>query len=889
MTFENYKHKHMKRSYQIIFLLIALFFASCQSADEKHFISDPDYRKEVKEAFEQTKLKADGRAAQLFSIFKENLSTEEKEALQFLYAYMPLSDLSNYDGTFFLKNVRAAFAARDTFSWGTSIPEDVFRHFVLPYRTNNEDMDSARQVFLKELYPRIKDMDMESAALEVNHWCHEKVNYKATDSRTMAPLGVIKTAYGRCGEESTFTVTALRSVGIPARQVYTPRWAHTDDNHAWVETYINGEWKFLGACEPAPALNMGWFDAAVLRAMMVHTKVFGKYKGSEAVIRQKKYFSELNLLSNYVEVKDLCVQVTDTEGKPLKDAYVEFGLYNYAEFYPLKRGLTQENGCISLTTGKGTLRITASKDDAFAIKEVQVAQTDTLKLRLNKKQGEIFSETLDYTPPPSQIPATADIDDTQNKKRLQEEDKMREAYIATFYNAEKAEKYAASLGLNADILKRIMPEARGNYAQIEQYLEATKDLKHKKQLSLLEVIQPKDLHDIDADILTAHLREFETRQDYPEEITNKYILNPRIELEKISPYRAFLKKQFADIVSDDIEKTVDLLKQWITKNITIDKERNYYRLIALPQGVYEIKHADKLSRKVFFVAVMRSLGYPARIEEANRKIQYWNKQWKDVKFEEKAEKKTGEQSYVNFKTAGKTDLQYRVHFALAKFIDNRFRTVELGWDKKLSEFDKNTIIEPGYYQLITGNRLQGGNVLVQESFFNVAPKETKNIQLSLRDKKDFYGPITKINRQLLGQENSKKLQVFAWITPSSEPGKHFIAEYKTLEKEFAKEQIPLQFFTKDKKDKDLLQKALSKDIDITEDKDFKIIQKIAAQSTTIEQNRYPVFMLANEKGEVLYLSQGYNIGIPEQILKVWKHYIPHYSPSNLFRSASTSK
>lgn len=50
----------------------------------------------------------------------------------------------------------------------------------------------------------------------------------------------MKTAYGRCGEESTFTVAALRSVGIPARQVYTPRWAHTDDNHAWVEAWVNG-------------------------------------------------------------------------------------------------------------------------------------------------------------------------------------------------------------------------------------------------------------------------------------------------------------------------------------------------------------------------------------------------------------------------------------------------------------------------------------------------------------------------------------------------------------------------------------------------------------------------------------------------------------------------
>ena len=78
---------------------------------------------------------------------------------------------------------------------------------------------------------------------------------------------------GRCGEESTLLVAALRSVGIPARQVYTPRWAHTDDNHAWVEAWADGKWYFLGACEPEPVLNLGWFNAPASRGMLMHTKV----------------------------------------------------------------------------------------------------------------------------------------------------------------------------------------------------------------------------------------------------------------------------------------------------------------------------------------------------------------------------------------------------------------------------------------------------------------------------------------------------------------------------------------------------------------------------------------------------------------------------------------
>ena len=99
-------------------------------------------------------------------------------------------------------------------------------------------------------------MSMKDAILEENHRCHERVTYQPSDARTSAPLATIRSAYGRCGEESTFTVAALRAIGIPARQVYTPRWAHTDDNHAWVEAWADGKWYFLGAYEPEAVFNL---------------------------------------------------------------------------------------------------------------------------------------------------------------------------------------------------------------------------------------------------------------------------------------------------------------------------------------------------------------------------------------------------------------------------------------------------------------------------------------------------------------------------------------------------------------------------------------------------------------------------------------------------------
>jgi len=63
---------------------------------------------------------AAGREQALLEVFNQPVSLEEKEALEFLYAFMPLSDLANLDGRYFLNQVRSALAAKQFFSWGKS-------------------------------------------------------------------------------------------------------------------------------------------------------------------------------------------------------------------------------------------------------------------------------------------------------------------------------------------------------------------------------------------------------------------------------------------------------------------------------------------------------------------------------------------------------------------------------------------------------------------------------------------------------------------------------------------------------------------------------------------------------------------------------------------------
>ncbi|MFA5302160.1 MAG: transglutaminase-like domain-containing protein [Bacteroidales bacterium] len=291
----------------------------------------------------------------------------QKQALEYLYEYMPLNDRAEQSREYFQQAVSQAFRTKDM-PWGEAIPEDLFKHYVLPPRVNNEYLDNARQEFYQELYPRVKDLNMYDAVLEVNHWCREKVEYRPTDIRTSAPLQTVARGYGRCGEESVVAVSALRSIGIPARQVYAPRWSHTNDNHAWVEVWVDGRWYYLGACEPEPELDRGWFTDEASRAMLIHTFVPGDLRGNgderrtsygEEILSFNGLYTELNLLERYAPVKKAVVRVVDASGLPLEGVQVSFGLYNYAEFYPLAQRLTDGDGLTSLTTGLGTLFIEA--------------------------------------------------------------------------------------------------------------------------------------------------------------------------------------------------------------------------------------------------------------------------------------------------------------------------------------------------------------------------------------------------------------------------------------------------------------------------------------------------------------------------------------------------
>ena len=251
-------------------------------------------------------------------------SPKEAVLMKYLYGTMPLRDVGEYDFSLFLSYVRHGLWLYENVEWCAALPEDIFVHYVLACRVNSEDLTDCRPFFYEKLKDRVAGLPLEKAVLEINYWCGENATYESTDIRTASPMTMYRSGKGRCGEESTFAVSACRSVGIAARQVYAPRWAHCDDNHAWVEVYLNGEWHFFGACEPEESLDKGWFTAAAGRALLIHSRTFSDFgaAGTQDGLGREGAVFDHNLTKAYTKTTPLRVEVKDAAGNPVRGARV---------------------------------------------------------------------------------------------------------------------------------------------------------------------------------------------------------------------------------------------------------------------------------------------------------------------------------------------------------------------------------------------------------------------------------------------------------------------------------------------------------------------------------------------------------------------------------------
>ena len=571
-------------------------------------------------------------------------------AMKYLYVTAPYSDLVNY--TF--EEIQD-FASHGLFLYNTldrvkELPEEMFLNYILDHRVNEEEVLPCRSFFWNELKDRIEGKNAKDAAIEVNYWCAEEATYHSGDDRTLPALTVYRRGYGRCGEESVFLVNALRSVGIPARQVYVPRWSHCDDNHAWVELWCDGKWYFTGACEPLMILNKGWFTNASSRAMMVHSRLFDLFPAEgEDVIGKEGAAVMLNQTARYAKVKTVSVKVTDKEGAAVKGAQVQFQVLNMGEYFPIAKAETDEKGTVSLVTGLGSVRVLAflPEMEGFAQADLDTRAQDEISLTLTGEAVEAEDWRAVDVIAPVDTPVNPDMPTPEQKaegtRRLNEANKIRKEKKENWVNPELT---AFLAGEDEKELRQAMVDVLSEKDHtdcvcnvLEEHLEYGKQCaKEFKTKSGTGKCGEKEMNGADrftqgAESANAECSNYKaeksaayTRATGAESGYNlyiNYVLNPRVEDELLRPYRKGILSFFTEEQKADFRTNPAEIWNYIQAHITAYPDNERETVMETPYECLVSGIGTQRSQKVLFVAIARTLGIPARLNPDNKVMEYW--------------------------------------------------------------------------------------------------------------------------------------------------------------------------------------------------------------------------------------------------------------------------
>jgi len=220
------------------------------------------------------------------SAWRDSAGPGEKDALDFLMAWLSSSDLAAWRAGQLIPDLRLALSTRRDAPWHDQIDEATFLTYVLPPRSAQEPIQPWRQRLHDLLWDRVKDKTLHEAALEVNRFCREHATFipppRAPGSPPTMDRGV-----GRCerrrfllrgGAQRGFRPACLHHGGPPPTTTMPGSKCFTGDG-----------WHYLGACEPADDLDQAWFTGPARRAGLVLSVAYGEARDpNERGLRAKK-------------------------------------------------------------------------------------------------------------------------------------------------------------------------------------------------------------------------------------------------------------------------------------------------------------------------------------------------------------------------------------------------------------------------------------------------------------------------------------------------------------------------------------------------------------------------------------------------------------------------
>jgi len=280
------------------------------------------------------------------------------------------------------------------------------------------------------------------------------------------------------------------------------------------------------------------------------------------------------------------------------------------------------------------------------------------------------------------------------------------------------------------------------------------------------------------------------------------------------------------------------------------------------------------------VAACRSMGIPSRLSAGTLIPQYYeNNEWNDVYLDGKP--KDYQKFDVSFKALEK-DLkftpQYYHHFTLARFENNRFNTLELGEYVDIDKID-DFQLRKGLYRLITSNRLSSGKILVDMKYLNLTKDTIIGLVFPKENKSEKILGTLNYSKllNLIDGEKSKSCSldkqsntVVIIMQPDKEPSKHILNDIQLIKKDFEKTNSKIIFIIP--KEDESATFNITNYPNLPSSSIFRTANSsptklLEIKLKTKETRQLPKVMIITPKGEIIYHSEGYKIGVGNEILK----------------------
>ncbi len=720
-----------------------------------------------------------------------------------------------------LEHIEAHYEHIKKYQWhmyDNNYSAEFFLSYIAKITVTDEKITPYRDEFYKRGINELADNNesLYKRAIALNLWCRGHMTFQPTSGRDMDPISILnKCNRGRCEEMQIFFISAARSIGIPSRPASTPLWAHTDNNHAWVEVFIDGRWHYLGAAEPEYCLNKAWFTSNLDKALIVIARGFLPDITDISLFKAGNIHF-INSTANYYTdskagIRNIKLKALDKQGNPLFNTSFHINVFNWGMLRPVLKIDSKDSNMISLDLGTGSFIVTACNNSDCCILDIPPGYQDAVfELILPGKIGDRHYE-LKY--PQNRI-SSDDQPEPENWKSIT--DSIRSEYddLVGSYQGSKID-----FAEGPAILGVIWAKFRNNKEVFRHFYEQSQP--DESYLKYLDLIDEKFLWQCTARQLADHhifyIESEKAGPGYGEEEMS-IILEPGVFFEELPLNR--LKPEMLQWRNVDKGQAISMISEYMLNNYDINPDKAIDGLLP-PDIIIGKKHITENQFKILLVYLLRQNFIPAVFSRNPGTILvYYNGRWQDFDYSERQfssetsrriQKALIKVSF--FDEFSQPIILKDSQYTFTVFKNGCFYPIET--DSRFSGFDLCAELPQGLYYLHAGYRvsdtetqcflaeldLKGKYSLHKKLILNNYPLEwaeitpdivmLKNIALELlsNDKEDHIFLFGDYDREMVQRlsiriKSSLKKEVFNWIggTPYPDPPPEYLfsIEYKKL-------------------------------------------------------------------------------------------------------------